>query len=236
MTNELPAEPSACGASAKNPVDAAGVGCPSLPLQCHDETELARVPFGSQPWHRSSQVWLFGLLFLHAIMLIRSTALNSPTIDEPFHIAGGVRHWTDGKFDIDRGNPPLVGMVAAMPVVLVGAETDWSRAPNSFLVGGDFLKANGPRSFWLVTIARWAVLPFSLWGAWLCFVWARELSDERSGLLAAVQSELFYLLEADGLGRNGGSAGDDDFFVIHLALPAISAVLEPPKPTEFDRA
>lgn len=133
----------------------------------------------------SSHGCLCILFVVHAVLLVRSAALNSPTMDEPFHLASGVRHWTDGKFDIDRGNPPLVGSIAAIPVVLMGAKTDWSRSPNSFLVGSDFLKANGSDAFRLFMFARWVLISFGLWGLWICYAWSRELFDERCGLLAA---------------------------------------------------
>lgn len=128
--------------------------------------------------------WLTLTLGLHAGLLAYSAAVHSPTMDEPFHLAAGVRHWRDGRFDIDRGNPPLVGGLAAVPVMLAGVETDWHRAPNSFLVGSDFLKANGSRVFWLMTLGRWALLPLSVWGGLVCFWWARELGGERAGLLS----------------------------------------------------
>lgn len=104
------------------------------------------------------------ILSLHAGLVTWSAARQSPTIDEPVHIAAGVRHWQEGRRDLNRGNPPLVDLVAAIPVVLANPMIDWSRMPSSFLVAGDFGEANGSRTVWLTTIARWALLPFSLLG------------------------------------------------------------------------
>jgi hypothetical protein len=90
-------------------------------------------------------------------------------------------HWEFGRFDLFGVNPPLVGMVAVLPVVAAGYETDWSGfhdAPGArpeVSIGRDFIKANGERSSWLVTIARWACIPFSVIGALLCFFWSRGL-------------------------------------------------------------
>ena len=39
------------------------------------------------------------------------------------------------------------------------------------------------RSAWLFTLARWACIPFSLWGAWVAFRWAWELYGDGAGLL-----------------------------------------------------
>ena len=129
--------------------------------------------------------WPVGLLLvIHAAMLGYAAVADSPTVDEPFHLAGGIRRWQDGLFDIDRGNPPLVGLVAALPVVIAGVETDWRRAPDVFAVGMDFMAANGERSFWLITLGRWACMAFSLLGGVVCYRWASELYGRAAGLLA----------------------------------------------------
>jgi len=47
-----------------------------------------------------------------------------------------------------------------------------------------FIELNGFRSFWHFTLARWACIPFSLLGAYICFRWARELYGGAAGLLA----------------------------------------------------
>ncbi len=127
---------------------------------------------------------VFLLLATHAVLLVWSAARNSLTVDEPFHLAAGIRHWQDGQFDIDRGNPPLVGSVAAIPVLLAGPKLDWANAPNSFAVGRDFTTVNGSRSFWLITLGRWACIPFSLLGGYVCFCWSREVYGSAAGIVA----------------------------------------------------
>ena len=47
-----------------------------------------------------------------------------------------------------------------------------------------FITANGERSFWFFTWARWVCIPFSLLGGYVCYRWAKELYGEWSGLLA----------------------------------------------------
>nr|WP_303652786.1 glycosyltransferase family 39 protein [Paludisphaera mucosa] len=42
-------------------------------------------------------------------------------------------------------------------------------------MGYAFLRANGPRSAWLITLSRWGCLPFTLIGGLICFVWSRDL-------------------------------------------------------------
>ena len=46
------------------------------------------------------------------------------------------------------------------------------------------MELNGARSFWLLTVARWACLPFSLLGLWVCWRWAGELHGDSAAALA----------------------------------------------------
>ena len=130
------------------------------------------------------------LLLAHAGLLAYGTAVHSPVIDEVGHMAAGLSHWQLGKFDLYHVNPPLVRMVAAVAGAVGGTEirlVDIFRragARSEFAIGQNFITANGERSFWLFTWARWACIPFSLLGGYVCFRWARELYGDWSGLLA----------------------------------------------------
>ncbi|MEQ9407546.1 MAG: glycosyltransferase family 39 protein [Fuerstiella sp.] len=131
-----------------------------------------------------------GLLLLHAALLAWSGYRHSPTIDEPAHLAAGISNWRFGRMDLYSVNPPLVRMVAALPMFFVEPQTNWnsfrlgSQSRAEFQVGDAFADANGPRIFWLITLARWTCIPFSLLGGWICFQWARKLFGDASGLLA----------------------------------------------------
>jgi 4-amino-4-deoxy-L-arabinose transferase-like glycosyltransferase len=130
------------------------------------------------------------LLIVHTGLLAWSAWRHSPVLAEVGHLPAGISHWRFGRFDLYRVNPPLVRMVAALPVLLAGPATDWksystdatTRSEN--VVGDAFVNANGPRTFWLYTLGRWACIPFGWVGAWLCYRWARDLYGMASGLLA----------------------------------------------------
>lgn len=119
-----------------------------------------------------------------------SATRHSPTLNEPAHLVAGLSHWEYGRFELYRVNPPLVRMTAALPVLAAGCESDWSgfyERPGArpvFAIGEDFIKANGERSLWLFTIARWSCIPFSLVGGVVCFLWARELYGTPAGFFA----------------------------------------------------
>lgn len=130
------------------------------------------------------------LLAIHASLLVYSATTHSPTFNEPGHLVAGLSYWEFGRFEVYRVNPPLTRLVAALPVIAAGYELDWSRfydgpgARPEFALGEDFVKANGERSIWLFTIARWACIPFSLIGGLFCFLWGRELYGAAAGLVS----------------------------------------------------
>jgi hypothetical protein len=81
-------------------------------------------------------------------------------------------------------------MVAVVPVLFTEPKYDWSQYSDSpgarteFGIGRQFITDNSERSFWFFTWARWACIPFSLLGGYVCYRGARELFGEGSGLLA----------------------------------------------------
>src|SRR5258708_1909416 len=134
--------------------------------------------------------WL--ILAAHAVLIAWVGLRDSPSLDEVGHLPAGISHWQWGEFDLYKANPPLVRSLAAIPVVASGAKADWSKirdadsARREYAVGTDFLRANGERSFWYFTVARWAVIPLSLVGAWTCYRWATELYGNVAGIVALV--------------------------------------------------
>jgi len=130
------------------------------------------------------------LLAVHSAFLAYSAYVHSPTLNEPAHLAAGIRHWQFGEFDLYRVNPPLVRMIAALPVLAAGVKVDSSwlyqdpAVRTDFIAGDNLIAANGERSFLLFMIARWACIPFTWIGGVVCFLWARDLYRSLAGILA----------------------------------------------------
>jgi hypothetical protein len=130
------------------------------------------------------------LLAVQSALLAYSAYVHSPTLNEPGHLVAGLSYWKFGRFDVYSVNPPLVKLVAALPVMAVGYEENW----NSFYsgpgvrpemgMGEDFVAANGERSFFLFMIARWVCIPFSWLGGIVCYLWARDLYGRPAGVVA----------------------------------------------------
>src|SRR5262245_12463839 len=132
------------------------------------------------------------LLVVHSSLLAWEGWRQSPAVDEVAHLPAGLSHWKLNRFDLYRVNPPFVRMLAAVPLLFCNPQTDWRNyyeAPYSrqeFLIGEDFAAANGTDVFWYFTLARWACLPLSLLGAWICFSWSHELYGTPAGLTALI--------------------------------------------------
>lgn len=130
------------------------------------------------------------LILIHSCLLAYSAQKNSWTWDEVAFLPAGISHWTFGDFELFDVNPPLIRMVAAVPVLFADPKLDWEGYTTNPTVrperpiGEKFVQNNGQRSFWLLTMARWACIPFSLVGGIVCYHWSRKLFGDRSGLLA----------------------------------------------------
>lgn len=136
--------------------------------------------------------WLFCMLLLLAAMQAWAIWTYSPTIDEKAHLPAGLANWQLGRFDLYAVNPPLIKMVAAAPVCAMDPVTDWAHGlgatgtRHEFRVGRYFIEQNGYETLRYLRVARLACIPFSLLGAWVCFLWGRAAFGTSSGLLAAL--------------------------------------------------
>jgi 4-amino-4-deoxy-L-arabinose transferase-like glycosyltransferase len=150
-----------------------------------------RIGIGNE-FERSSNYLVILFLAIHAFVLGWGASVQSPTLNEPGHLVAGISNLKFGRFDVYKVNPPLVRLIAATPVLLAGCETDWANfydgptARPEFALGEDFVKANGEKSLWLFTLARWSCIPFCLLGGYICFRWARELYGSLAGILGLV--------------------------------------------------
>ena len=131
------------------------------------------------------------MLAIHLVLLAVGAWCHSPTWDEVGHLPSGIHHWRTGSFRLYRVNPPLVRMVAALPVLGTGADMSWVESAvdpwegrPEWVVGRQYIDFNHSRAFLYFTVARWACMPFSIVGAAVCYLWARDLYGNAAGLLA----------------------------------------------------
>ncbi len=132
------------------------------------------------------------LLTLHYAMAARSLLLENPTVDEVVHLPAGVTYWQQGTFRLYHHNPPLIKLVAALPVVLSKPEIDplyqsliWrSTDPSPPTFSQVFARMNASRYFELFKLARLMMPLFSIIGGMAVFAWSRRLYGPWGGLLS----------------------------------------------------
>jgi 4-amino-4-deoxy-L-arabinose transferase-like glycosyltransferase len=134
------------------------------------------------------------LLLLQYGLAANSLVRENPTIDEVVHLPAGITYWQRGTFKVYHHNPPLVKMVAALPVLFSNPNTtaiygssDWrSEYPAPASVAFRFMEHNAGRFLAFCTQARLLMPLFALLGGWVVFVWSRRLYGDLGGLLSLV--------------------------------------------------
>jgi 4-amino-4-deoxy-L-arabinose transferase-like glycosyltransferase len=133
------------------------------------------------------------LLVAQCLLVAWEAYRDSPTWDEVAHVAAGYSHLKLGSFALYRVNPPLVRLVACIPLrFLMKADVDFSEYEfpptaaerTEFAAGKIIAVQNGFGYFWLVTLARWMCIPFVILGGLICYTWARDLYGTACGIFA----------------------------------------------------
>lgn len=127
----------------------------------------------------------------HVIMSLWQSIHWSVTIDEAAHLVSGMVVWDREEFDLYRVNPPLIRTIAAIPATVGGADLDlrkYSRKErrNEFHLTDDFIAINGANWFQWFILARVILIPVSVLGGVVCFLWARQLYGTLSGFCSII--------------------------------------------------
>ena len=104
----------------------------------------------------------------------------------------GITYWQKGTFRLYHHNPPLVKLVAALPVLWakpifdpVYAQDSWqSQYPDQATFAHTFAYFNAARYFELFQLARLPMPLFSIVGGLAVFAWSRRLYGTLGGLLS----------------------------------------------------
>ncbi len=143
-----------------------------------------------------------GLLVLTAVLAVTSLLTDSPTFDEPFHLAAGVSYLKTGDFRLSPDHPPLARLWAAWPLLLTDCR--WPAADNEAWVKTDnatfavhwlFELNDGQR---LVVIGRCMMVILLLATCLTTYGLARTLCGPAAGLMALVLATLSPTLLAHG--------------------------------------
>lgn len=130
------------------------------------------------------------LLSLHLGIMITQAVRWAPTYDEPAHLVAGLSYWRVGSFRLYCVNPPLVKLLAALPLSLTDVEVNWIGWPSTagsrpeFTIAQRFTADNFSVFSTALIMARLSLLPFTLLGAWTVFSWTRDLAGNQAAVLA----------------------------------------------------
>ncbi len=137
------------------------------------------------------------LLALFAARLADTANSHSLTADEPHYVGTGLYLWKSGDYHFARTlnlHPPLAYHLASLPLLAFDLRgVPVARDVGARLVAGP---EPSPRAVRLASRLPFALL--SLWGAALCFAWAREVAGDAAGLLAAFLYTFSPMLLAHG--------------------------------------
>ena len=129
-----------------------------------------------------------GLILLQVVLVAIIVHGESPTFDEGDHIFAGYMMWHSGDFGLNPEHPPLVKLVATLPLL---TEKLWVPPlrnrmfkTEAYRDGRDFLERNdGPRQRLLFRM-RLAAGIFAIGLSLMVFLLGREFFGESAGLLA----------------------------------------------------
>ncbi|MDR3622086.1 MAG: glycosyltransferase family 39 protein [Paludisphaera borealis] len=145
---------------------------------------------------RREVVWIglavAGLLAVHLALAERSLITENPTVDEVVHMPAGITYWQKHTFRLYHHNPPLIKLIAALPVVMSNPVMDplyqmksWTdREPSQTTFSQTFAFVNAPRYFELFQLARMVMPLFSVLGGLIVFAWSSRLYGPYGGLLS----------------------------------------------------
>ena len=135
----------------------------------------------TKPTGNTRRLWIAagvcGFLAIFVLQFALTASRNSITWDEDDHIFAGYMSWKHGDFGLNPEHPPLVKLVAAVPLLHLPLKVPTIRDRDfkveAFLDGKDFIFKNDANT--LVFRARMAACLFSLLLVVLVFLAAKEM-------------------------------------------------------------
>jgi len=140
---------------------------------------------------------LFVLLLVFAVRLTHTAFEKSLTADEPHYIGTGLYLWATGDYHFASTlnlHPPLAYHLASVPLLFL----DLDGLVRDRTVSRRLRARATPSAETIRIVSRIPFIALSLWGALLCFFWAREISGDAAGLLAAFLYSFSPMMLANG--------------------------------------
>lgn len=140
---------------------------------------------------RKTRAWVVAVLSLvNGLALLWTAGSASPTTQELSVFGAGVYHWDTGKFDHFRVNPPLVRLLACLPVCLQDPVRDWDMVEdhywrrNEIAVGKQLYRLNQGSGRKLFFSARCVCIAMTVAGGACVYLWACNAFGPAAGCMA----------------------------------------------------
>lgn len=150
--------------------------------------------------------WVACLITLLASFLITQSSLQqSPTIDEPNHLACGMEWLQYNRYTMWPENPPLSRATVAIGPYLNGYRInpppkDYKNLFDQFISSYQFTYFKGGSIDSKLFLMRIFVLPFFILSVWVIWLWGKSIGNEYTALLAvAIYSFLPTIMAHSGL-------------------------------------
>ncbi len=136
-------------------------------------------------WQRTAVLLLLGAFVL---LCAHGLAWDTPTVDEFAHLPAGCYYWRTGDFTLYSGNPPLIKLAAALPLLALRPSLSRGPVENTgwfpWIYGTDFMQRNRARYDLLFLAGRLPIVAMGVALGLLVFRWARGLYGAGAGLAA----------------------------------------------------
>jgi len=140
------------------------------------------------PGKKATVILLVFLVTLHFILGYTSLTKKSVTIDEFAHLPAGYSYLTTGSFILYPHNPPLIKMLAAIPLLFsktsFHVEPDWS-AEDHWWAAYIFEQENRAHYIHLFRLSRCVILFMSCLCVVVLYLLGNKLFGRKAGLAAA---------------------------------------------------
>ena len=145
----------------------------------------------SSPGWISSRFAVALLLLAFFAQAVTSASLKAPTFDEEFHVARAYAYVRTGDLRMQQNHPPLVSVLAGLPLLLVPELTPPEEIPRW---DDAFLFEFADSLFWrlghdvdkMLFLARFPIILLGTLLGVFVYRWAREAYGPKAGLLAAI--------------------------------------------------
>lgn len=167
------------------------------------------------PRHRALELLAVAALCAAAFLLVRDhQRMDSPTLDEPYHVFAASEYVEDGAFWLNMEHPPLVKLVAGVSLRPLGLESPDRRRPRRETPHPEFLRfvyANRAPADAIVDAARRPMPWFLVALVLVTWLGGRAFFGVGAGLLAAA----LVALDPGLVGHAG---------LVHTDVPAAAAM------------